>query len=368
MVYAVYFVFSWNQPVDIPGFAGHGPLLALAGRLLMPPWLFLRGLGWMLLTSVRPSFLLGRAYPHGVWFYFPVLLVLKSLPGFLGLLALTLALSLWHRRKSPAAPVVPAALATHWRAIWVSLVAFTAVCMAGTMDISIRHFTVPLALLTLLLAPLPRLIGRRGRRPAFAAAALAALLAGSCLFTAVRLYPYYMQYVSPFGMGRPLYWLMSDSNVDWNQALPEVQQFAQQHNLADVPMDNYGLSDARVTVPRSRIWDCQAPADSDAGRWVFVSANMILDGHNCAWIMRYPHQALAGGGMYAIRLPFPIPPAGAPGGPPPLAERRVFLNMPIEIRVQDRELTEHPERILKTLDDMMATWKKALEEKKRKGR
>jgi hypothetical protein len=53
----------------------------------MPPWLFLRGLGWMLLTSVRPSFLPGQAYPHSVWFYFPVLMALKSLPGFLGLLA-----------------------------------------------------------------------------------------------------------------------------------------------------------------------------------------------------------------------------------------------------------------------------------------
>jgi hypothetical protein len=365
-VYGVYFALSWNQPVDIPGFAGHGPLVALAGRPLMPPWLFLLGVAWMLFTSVRPSFLLGHTYPHGIWFYFPVLLVLKSLPGFLGLLALTLALSLWHRRKSPAAPVVPAGLAAHWRAIWVSLVVFTAVCMAGAMDISIRHFTVPLALLTLLLAPLPRLIGRLGRRPAFAAAAVAALLAGSCLFTAVRLYPYYMQYASPASMGRPLYWLMSDSNVDWNQALPEVQQFAQRHDLADVPLDNYGFSDARVIVPHSRVWDCQAPADSDAGRWVFVSANMILDGHNCAWIMQHPHQALAAGGMYAIRLPSPIPPAGAPGGPPPLAERRNFLNMPVEIRVQDRELTEHPERIQKALDDMTAAWKKAIEEQKRK--
>jgi len=366
LVYVVYFVFSWNQPVDIPGFAGHGPLLALAGRPLMPPWLFLRGLGWMLLTSVRPSFLLGRIYPHGVWFYYPVLLVLKSLPGFLGLLALTAALGLWRRFGSRAAAIVPAGLATHWRAIWVSLVVFTAVCMAGPMDISIRHFTVPLALLILLLAPLPRLVEGCGRRLAIAAAVVAALLAGSCLFTAVRLYPYYLQYASPLGMGRPLYWLMSDSNVDWNQALPEVERFARQHGLEDVPLDNYGFSDARVTVPRSRVWDCQAPADSDAGRWVFVSANMILDGHNCAWIMQHTHEPLAAGGMYAIRLPSPIPPAGAAGGPPLPAARRIFLDFPMDMRVLDRELTEHPERIQKALDDMMASWQKTMEERKRK--
>jgi len=225
-----------------------------------------------------------------------------------------------------------------------------------------------LALLTLLLAPLPRLVRMCGRRLALAAAVVAAVMVASCLFTAVRLYPYYMQYSSPLGMGRPLYWLMSDSNVDWNQALPEVAQFARQHGLTDVPMDNYGLSDSRVIVPGSRLWDCQAPADSDAGRWVILSANMILDGHNCAWIMQYPHRPLAAGGMYAIRLPSPIPPAGAAGGPPPPSERRIFLNMPNDVRLLDRNLTDHPEQIQQTLDNMMATWRKALEEKKRKAR
>ena len=226
LVYVVYFVFSWNQPVDIPGFAGHGPLVAFAGRFLMPAWLYLRGIGWVLLTAVRPSFILGHQYPHGVWFYFPVLLVLKSLPGFLGLLVLTLGLSLWHRFKVPIQPVIPGELATHWRAIWVSLLVFTGICLIGTMDISIRHFSVPLVLLTMLMAPLPRLVERSARGVAWTAAVVAAALVASCLITAVRLYPYYLQYASPFGMGRPLYWLMSDSNVDWNHALPEVNLFA----------------------------------------------------------------------------------------------------------------------------------------------
>ncbi len=368
VVYAVYFFFSWNQPVDIPGFAGHGPLLSLAGRLLMPPWLFLRGLAWVLLTSVRPTFFLGRAYPHGVWFYFPVLMVLKSLPGFLGLLLLTLALAVWHRSKSPASAAIPASLATHWRAIWVSLVAFTGVCLVGPMDISIRHFSVPLALLTLLIAPLPRLIQQSTRRLAWTAAVLAAALASSCLVAAVRAYPDYLPYVSPLGMNRPLYWLMSDSNVDWNHALPEVSLFARQHGLSDVPVDIYGFSDTAAFVPHSRLWDCQAPADSDAGLWVFISANMILDSHNCAWIMQYPHRQLAAGAMYAIQLPSAIPPAGTSGGPPPPSARRLFLNAPVEMRVMFREVTDHPDRMRKTMDDMMAKWQQAQAEAGRKAR
>lgn len=357
IVYAVYFLFSWNQPVDIPGIAGHGGLAAVAGRALMPPWLILRGLGWVLLTAVRPSFLLGRAYPHGVWFYFPVLLVLKSLPGFLGLLAMTAGLAVRRRWKSGKVAVIPVELATHWRAIWVSLLVFTGVCLVGTMDISIRHFSVPLALLSLLIAPLPRLIqGSTGR-------VAAAVLAASCVVTAVAVYPHYLPYVSPFGMGRPLYWLMSDSNVDWNHALPLVNRFAREHGLSDVPVDEYGFSDARAFVPGARLWDCQAPADSDAGHWVFVSANMILDSHNCGWIMGYPHQELGGGAMYAIRLPSAIPAAGSPGGPPPQSARRTFLNAPIEMRVMFGELNDHPERIQKKLDEMMATWQKASQKK-----
>uniref|UniRef100_Q020S1 Glycosyltransferase RgtA/B/C/D-like domain-containing protein n=1 Tax=Solibacter usitatus (strain Ellin6076) TaxID=234267 RepID=Q020S1_SOLUE len=353
MVYAVYFVFSCNQPVDIPGFAGHGGLAAFGGRLLMPPWLILRGLAWVILTGVRPTFLLGRAYPHGVWFYFPVLLVLKSLPGFLGLLAMTAGLAVWRRWKFGKVAVIPVEFASHWRAIWVTLLVFTGVCVVGTMDISIRHFSVPLALLCLMVAPLPRLIqGSAGR---VAAGALAA----SCVVTAVWVYPHYMPYVSPLGMKRPLYWLMSDSNVDWNHALPEVNRFAAEHGLADVPVDEYGFNDARAFVKGARLWDCQAPADSDAGHWVFVSANMILDAHNCAWIMGYPHEALGGGAMYAIRLPAPIPPAGSPGGPPPQSARRLFLNLPVELRVIFGELIDHPERIQKTMDEVIAAFRKA---------
>ena len=368
VTYLFYFVFSWNQSMDIPGFGNHGPLLAIAGRLLMPPWLFLRGLAMVLITGVRPSFLLGRGYPHGVWFYFPVLLVLKSLPGFLGLLALTLMLALWHKRKSRRVGAIPPELAPHWRAIWVSLLVFTAICMIGTMDISIRHFTVPLVLMTLLIAPLPRLISRSTAGVARVAAVAAGLMAAACLITAVRVYPYYFQYASPFGMGRPLYWLMSDSNVDWNQALPEVEQFAVQHALADVPLDNYGWSDPTVFVPHARLWDCQAPADADAGHWVVVSANMILDAQNCGWLMQHPHQSLAAGGMYAIQLPSPIPSAGAPGGPPPVSERRTFLGMPEDLRAILLELSAHPERIQKTIDDMMAKWRKAQAEAQQKKR
>jgi len=367
VVYAVYFLFSWNQPLNIPGLAGHGPLATLLGRLLMPPWLFLCGLAFVVLTGNRATFILGHAYPHGIWFYFPVLLVLKSPPGFLGLLVAALAVALLAKRLRWS-PVIPAAFATLWRVLWVSLVVFAGICILSHFDVSFRHFTTPLVLLILMLAPLPRLLGRiRTAAPkwAWASGALVVLLGASCLVTAVRAYPNYFPYISPVASGHPAYWLVNDSNLDWNQALPEVERFTRQHDLKDVPLDMYGFSDSTAFVPQSRLWDCQAPSAADAGQWAVLSANMILDGHNCEWLMRYPHEPLAGGSMYAVQLPATIPPAGTPGGPPPVAARRIFLGFPFEMRQLFQELVRRPEDIPKVLADMTATFEKQMQAKKK---
>jgi len=53
----------------------------------------------VLAGASRPTFILGHPYPHGVWFYYPVLLVLKSPLGFLALLALGVAAWLLARQK-----------------------------------------------------------------------------------------------------------------------------------------------------------------------------------------------------------------------------------------------------------------------------
>src|ERR1035437_3731618 len=369
VVYAVYFVLSWNQPLDIPGLAGHGPLLALLGRLLMPPWLLLRGLFFVAITGNRPTFILGHAYPHGIWFYFPVLFVLKSPPGFLGLLVVALAAASVGKRLGWSR-VIPEEFATLWRVLWVSLVVYAGICVLGRFNVSIRHFTTPLALLILLLAPLPRLLGRiRMAAPklAWISGALVVLLGASCLVTAVSAYPYYFPYINPLVSGHPGYWLVNDSNLDWNQALPDVERFARQHDLQDVPLDIYGFSDTTAFVPQSRLWDCQAPSAADAGLWAVVSANMILDGHNCVWLMQYPHESLAGGGMFAVQLPATIPPAGTPGGPPPVEARRLFLGFPVEMRQMFLGLYRRPEDMHKVMADMQATFEKQMQAQKKKG-
>jgi len=355
VVYVVYFILSVHQPTDALYRLGHGPLSLALRRLLMPPMLYVRGIFFVVFTSSRTTFILGHAYKHGMWFYFPLLFLLKSQPGFLGLLILALALAIYLRRHrthalSQAAPasVIPQEYGLHWRVLWTALVIFAAACIAARLNIGYRHFSIPVVLLILSLAPLPRMIERlREFAPAASriAAATAALLALGCLSTAVRAYPFYIPYVNVFSFGHPVYALVDRSNVDWNQALPEVERFAEQHGLQTIDVDSYSFYDPADTIPRAKLWNCQTPAASDAGQWVTVSANFILDAHNCSWLMQYPHEALGGGSMYAVHLPAPVPAAGTPGGPPLPSAQRQFIGADIDLRPVVEDFVNHPEKI-----------------------
>ncbi|HUM07044.1 MAG TPA: glycosyltransferase family 39 protein [Terriglobales bacterium] len=369
LVYAVYFILSWNQTTDVLYLIGHGSAWVPVRRLLMPPWLYLRGILMLAITFARPTYVLGIRYPHGVWFYFPVLFLLKSPLGFLGLLATGIGVA-WTRKRGAdeKESILPAGTRVHWRVLWVALVLFVLASVLGHFDVSYRHFMLPVVLMILLLAPLPRLLGEMLQRAPVAGrrlSAVTAILAVSCLFTAVRAYPYYFPYISPLGMGKPAYALASDSNVDWNQALPEARRFAEQHGMKTIEIDTYGFNDPKAAVPQAELWNCQRPTAADAGQWVIVSADMILDSHNCGWLLQYPQEVLAGGGMYAFQLPSPIPVAGAPGGPPVASAQREFVGFPMDMRVMFLDLVRNPEKLPDVAAQMQAQMQEEM--KKRKG-
>jgi hypothetical protein len=179
--------------------------------------------------------------------------------------------------------------------------------MLSRMTISIRHFSTPILLMILLLAPVPRAIARlreSGWRAARVIGVAYVLLSIVSVVTVIRAYPYYFPFLNSFSFGRPGYALATDSNLDWNQALPEVNEYAEQHGLNDVLVDEYGLNDPTVYVPRARFWNCQEPQPSDGGHWAVVSGDMIEDAHNCVWLLQFPHQELAGGrSAHGVRVP-----------------------------------------------------------------
>ena len=354
MVYGVYFVLSLRQPTDLLKGLGTGVLSLVLRRLLLPAVIYLGGLIVFLLGSIRPSFLLGHAYPHGVWFYYPVLFALKTPLVFLGAVALAVAAGV-ARRGSGA---IPKEESLRWRAVWVSFVVFTAACIISRFDISIRHFTIPMVLIILLLAPLPRLLGRW-------APALVSAFATASVFTAVLAYPNFMPFINVLGRGQPAYHLVNDSNVDWNHALPQVQRFADSRGVSQLLVDEYGFSDPKIYVRQARLWNCQEPEPGDAGQLAVVSGNMIEESHNCTWLLGYPHETLAGGSMYAFHLPQVIPPAGSPGGPPVKAEFHNLAGFPgtEDMRLYFLDCIRDPQRLPETMERMRKLFTEAAEKK-----
>ncbi|MFI5097525.1 MAG: ArnT family glycosyltransferase [Candidatus Acidiferrales bacterium] len=370
-VYIVEFVLSWNQPTDSFQIIPHFPASPVLRRLLMPVWMYLRGLvAFAFSASSRPTFILGHAYPHGVWFYFPALFLLKSQLTFLLLLLLAIVAALLLKLRSAAQPAMPAGLEMQWRSVWVSLVVFVAACMLNRLDISIRHFSVALALVVLLLAPLPRMLALLSDWKPQAARIgnwLAIALVLASIVTAIRVYPNYFPFLNTLSMGRPGYTLVNDSNLDWNQALPQVEVFVSQRGLKQVLLDEYGFVEPAAYVSQALLWDCQKPAPQDGGQWAVLSANYMEDSGNCMWLLNYQHWALAGGSMYAVQLPEVIPAAGQPGGPPLPADFRFVGGMPADTGGLSLFLNcvRDPQQLQPTMDRMMAMGEEYRKKKKK---
>ncbi len=371
VVYAVYFVLSWNEPTDSLGYLGHNMAAMFLRRALMPPWIYLRGLALFAFTGKPPAYILGHWYPHGVWFFFPLMFLLKSPLAFLLLLLVALSTFMAVRFRPVRLRVIPEGMEFYWRALWVFLLVFTAACLVSPFQFTIRHFSVSLALLILLLAPLPRALNQLQRSGWIAARVgiwLVVALALVSIATAVRAYPYYLPFLNSFSGGRPAYVLVGDSNLDWNQGLLEAENFVQQRRLSHLWIDPYSFSDPTVYVPQAQFWNCQQAAPEDGGQWAIVSANLIQESHNCTWLMQFPHQTLAGGSMYAFQLPPVIPAAGTPGGPPLPANYRKFANLPFpgDVRLIWINCIRDPQQLQPTWDRMAAAMQKQQQAKKSK--
>jgi tetratricopeptide (TPR) repeat protein len=188
-------------------------VIAEAANLRLLPESYLFGLTDVLAKSKGyHSYLFGKSYPTGVWYYFPVGMVIKSSLTFLILLAVTVwAMAARRFRK--------------WREILYLTIPptiYMAFSMAGGMNIGIRHMLPVYVFLFVLIAGAVRQLAGSNRKWLYAAFAL-------FLFQAVfvtRSYPAYLAYANEV-VGGPMrvHEYLSDSSVDWGQQLKSVNRY-----------------------------------------------------------------------------------------------------------------------------------------------
>jgi 4-amino-4-deoxy-L-arabinose transferase-like glycosyltransferase len=163
-----------------------------------------------------PIFLLGHDYAHGVWWYFPVALSIKTSLGLIGLVVLAgiaLISRQLRQRRELAYLVVPGAI-------------YLTVAILSGMNIGTRHvlFLYPMA--ALLAAAGLTALARHSRRWIW----IGGVLVACHVVSALAVFPAEMAYANEaWGGAANTHKYLSDSSVDWAQQLPHVKRWVDAH-------------------------------------------------------------------------------------------------------------------------------------------
>ncbi|MGA9568122.1 MAG: glycosyltransferase family 39 protein [Candidatus Korobacteraceae bacterium] len=240
-------------------------LLATVARYHLLPESYIYGLADVrVMDDFYSSFLLGKTYPHGVWFYFPAVIVIKSTLSFLALLAI--AIGAIATRKL-----------TRWREILFLAIppaVYLAVAMSSHMNIGVRHILPIYCFLGVLIGGAAVALVNRQRRWVYVFAALMLLQVA----TSLRAFPTYISYVNEaWGGQKNAWWLLSDSNADWAQQLMATKQYLDARGVKDCWFVYFGegvIDTSYYGIP------CKALPTPDA-QWIgekFYDTPEVIDG------------------------------------------------------------------------------------------
>jgi 4-amino-4-deoxy-L-arabinose transferase-like glycosyltransferase len=200
------FVKSMSRPHDVW-------LFSTGGRFHLLPESYLYGLADVRkMSDFYTSFVFGKIYPQGVWFYFPVAFAIKS--SLTLLILLLLAIWTMATRKFTA-----------WREILFLTIPptfYLFVAMVAGMNIGLRHILPMYSFLTVLIGGAAWALLRANRRWV---SAIGVLLIFQAVST-TRTFPAYLAYSNElWGGPTQTHKYLTDSNVDWAQQLKATKRY-----------------------------------------------------------------------------------------------------------------------------------------------
>ena len=240
-------------------------LLATVARFHLLPESYIYGLADVrVMDDFYSSFLLGKTYPHGVWFYFPFAIAIKSTLAFL----ILMGIAIW---------AIAARKLTRWREILFLTVPpaiYLAVAMSSHMNIGVRHVLPIYAFLGVLIGGAAMALVKANQRWIYVFAALILFQ----IVTSLRAFPTYISYVNEaWGGQKNAWWLLSDSNADWAQQLKATKQYLDARRVKDCWFVYFGegvIDTSYYGIP------CKALPTPDA-QWVgekFYDTPEVIDG------------------------------------------------------------------------------------------
>jgi hypothetical protein len=196
-------------------------LLQTVARFHLLPESYIYGLADVrIMSDFYASYLLGKDYPHGVWFYFPVAFSIKSSLSFL----ILLSLALWAiatRRFTAGREILFLTIPPVFHLI---------IAMSSGMNIGVRHILPMYLFLSVLIGGAAWQLIQHNRRWV---SVIVALLVFQVISTS-RAYPVYIAYANElWGGPAHVHELLSDSNSDWGQQLKAVKRYLDQRGIKD---------------------------------------------------------------------------------------------------------------------------------------
>jgi len=195
--------------------------ISTLARWRVLPESYLYGMADVRLTAdFYTSYVLGKTYAHGVWFYFPVVFVIKSTLAFLALLLL-------------AAAAVATRRLNRWREVLFLSVPpafYFLVAMNAATNIGVRHILPLYVFLSALAGGAAWAFMRRSRKWAYAVAALLLFHAASSALA----FPHYIAYSNElWGGPSNTHKYLSDSNADWGEQLKATKKYLDGRGVKD---------------------------------------------------------------------------------------------------------------------------------------
>ena len=196
-------------------------LLSAAGRLHLLPESYLYGLADVrFMSDFYTSYIFGKIYPKGVWFYFPAAMAIKSSLAFL----ILFLLAVWAIAKRELGS---------WREILfltIPSAIYMAVAMGAGMNIGVRHVLPVYMFLTVLLAGAAWRLIQKNRRWMYV---VVVLLVSQAISTS-RAFPAYLAYSNElWGGPSQTYKYLTDSNADWGQQLKATKKYLDRRGVKD---------------------------------------------------------------------------------------------------------------------------------------
>jgi MFS family permease len=168
------------------------------------------------------TFVLGQWYPHGVWWYFPAVLSIKTTLGLMALLGLAVfamvtgKLGNWqdHDRIRPLVYLL------------LPGIVYLAAAMINGLNIGVRHILPLYPLAAILAGAGAAALATRSRRWMWVCVALIA----AHIASALSVFPNSLAYANEaWGGAWNSHRILNDSNVDWGRQLYQVKEWEDRH-------------------------------------------------------------------------------------------------------------------------------------------